>query len=394
MKKLLIATAILASISMTANAGVGRYDRSVSQFKAFSLQNKFDFACAMNAGSATLIDPYWVITANHVSGSKADGYENRVSCGTYKKDKNGKYITDKYVYAITDPDADFGEYAFRDPKGSDFSLVRLDTPIRGIKPAKLATNSMFPKDAFYEVTNIGFGNYNNRNGGQKFVQYSQVEKAWVAEYSFKPTYLEQSDLQWLVIHGDSGSGITFEKNGESYLFGEIGVQYNTEFGWADTFEDVADKVPWIDKMMKEHGFSYTEEVELDSVMWTSASPENVDDYHAYFSYWKADNIGMSETFWTDDGGLKTMAYADAGSSYSIEFVVPKDKNTPAFDLFVNGRAVAVNIDVNTAKTDALFLKVNTFKIDTDNINVEFKPVGDLTDKTKIVLDYFAVKAAK
>jgi len=165
MKKLLIATAVLASISMTANAGLARYDRSVSQHKTFALQSKFDFACAMNAGSATLIDPYWVVTANHVSGSKADGYENRVSCGTYKKDKNGKYITEKYVYAITDPNGKYGEYEFKDDK-YDFALVRLDTPIRGIKPAKLATEALFPKDKRYEVNSVGFGNYNNRNGGK------------------------------------------------------------------------------------------------------------------------------------------------------------------------------------------------------------------------------------
>ena len=393
MKKLLIATAVLASISVTATAGVGRYDRSVTQHKAFALQPKFDFACGMNAGSATLIDPFWVITANHVSGSKADAYKNTVACYSYKKDKNGKYSTVKSVSASTDPNGEFGEYEFRDPK-YDFALVRLDTPIRGIKPAKLATEEMFPKDKRYEVTEVGFGNYNGRNGGQKYVEYNEVDKKWLAEYSYKPDHFKQSDLQWLAIHGDSGSGITVERDGEFYLLGEIGLQYYTEFGWTDTFEDVAIKLPWIEKAMQEHGFSYTKEVELDSVMWTSSSPENKDDYHAYFSYWKAENVDFSETFWTDEGGLKTMVYAEAGSSYTIDFVVPKDKNTPTFDLFVNGRAVAVNIDVNTAKSDALFLKVNAFTIDSDNINVEFKPVGDLTGKTKVVLDYFAVKAAK
>lgn len=393
MKKLLIASAVLASISMTANAGVGRYDRSVSQHKAFSLQNKLDFSCHMNAGSATLIDPFWVITANHVSGAKSESYRNTVTCTSFEKDDDGKYTISKSVSASTDPNGEYGEYEFKDAV-YDFALVRLDTPIRGIKPAKLATEEMFPKDQRYEVNEVGFGNYNGRNGGKKYVEYNEVDKKWLAEYSFKPDHFKQSELQWLAIHGDSGSGITVEKDGEFYLLGEIGLQYYTEFGWTDTFEDVAIKLPWIEKAMKDHGFSYTEEVELNSVMWTSASPENADDYHAYFSYWKADNIGMSETFWTDDGGLKTMAYAEAGSSYTIDFVVPKDKNTPAFDLFVNGRAVAVNIDVNKAKSDALFLKVNAFKVDTNNIHVEFKPVGDLTGKTKVVLDYFSVKAAK
>ncbi|WP_232280794.1 hypothetical protein [Vibrio sp. 16] len=83
MNKLLIATAVLASFS--ANAGLGRADRSVQQHKEFALQSKFDFACHMNAGSATLIDPFWVITADHVSGAKSENYQNRVTCSSFEK---------------------------------------------------------------------------------------------------------------------------------------------------------------------------------------------------------------------------------------------------------------------------------------------------------------------
>lgn len=158
MKKLLIATAVLASLSV--NAGLTRFDRSVQQHKEFALQSKFDFACHMNAGSATLIDPFWVVTASHVSGSKSDGYQNTVTCYSYEKDEKGVYQQIKRKVASTDPAGQFGEYNFpyKNDRGfGDFALVRLDTPITDIKPAKLPKEGMFDYSKVYEVNQIGYG---------------------------------------------------------------------------------------------------------------------------------------------------------------------------------------------------------------------------------------------
>ncbi|MFA0284631.1 hypothetical protein AB4504_23705, partial [Vibrio sp. 10N.222.55.F12] len=88
-----------------------------------------------------------------------------------------------------------------------------------IKPAKLPEKGMFDHSEVYEVNSVGFGNYNGRNGGKKFVKYNDTDKKWLAEYKYNPVIMPQSDLQWLIIHGDSGSGITIERDGEFYIIG-------------------------------------------------------------------------------------------------------------------------------------------------------------------------------
>lgn len=397
MKKLIIATAILSSLSV--HAGVGRYDRSVTQHKEFALQSKFDFACHLNSGSATLIDPFWLVTANHVSGSKADNYENRASCGSFEKQANGVYKQILSESAKTDPNGQFGEYNFpyfNDRGFGDFALVRLDTPIRNIKPAKLPKEGMFDYSKAYEVYQVGYGNYNGRNGGTKQVIHSAEEDRWLAEYSHTPTTLEQTNLNWLAIHGDSGSGITAEIDGELYLIGEIGLQYSTSEigGWTDTFDDVIARLPFIHKTMKEHGFSYVEAVNYDFVKWTPTTQDTIEDLHAFYSTWRAHNFDFNDTYWTDDGGVVNTAYGQPGETYSIEIVIPKKKTTPAFDIFVEGRAVAVDINVNQAETNALLVTINAFKLEDDLINVEFKPVGDLSGKGNIAIDHFLIKAVK
>ncbi|CAK4075368.1 trypsin-like serine peptidase [Vibrio sp. 16] len=387
MNKLLIATAVLASFS--ANAGLGRADRSVQQHKEFALQSKFDFACHMNAGSATLIDPFWVITADHVSGAKSENYQNRVTCSSFEKDEDGVFHQVKSVSAITDPNGEYGEYEFTSPDGRDFALVRLDTPITGIKPAKLPVEGMFDPKEHYKVNQIGYGNYNGRNGGTKYV-YLDRHNRWVTPLVFDDAYTPQTDLQWHSILGDSGSGITVEKDGEFYLLGEIGIQIGARY-WFDTFENTLTRLDFIKQTMQTHGFSYVEEVKLDEVKWTPASPENSEDYHAYFSYWKAESFDFNGTGWYDNGGIYATAYATPGERYSIEFVVPKQAEIPAFDLIVDGRIVAANVDVNSFDSDAIKVTVNEFELKGDAIKVEMQPVGNLEGKGRIALDYFAIK---
>lgn len=390
MKKLILASAILATFS--AQAGIGKMDRSVTQHKEFALQSKFDFACHMNAGSATLIDPYWVITANHVSGAKSEGYRNTVTCSSFKKDENGVYQTVHSSRASTDPNGVWGEYEFTDGV-YDFALVRLDTPITGIKPAKLPEKGMFSYDEIYEVNTIGFGNYNGRNGGRKFVKYNDTDKKWLAEYKYDPVIMPQSNLQWLAIHGDSGSGITIERDGEFYILGEIGLQYYGELGWQDTYDDVIGRLDSIKHDMKTHGFSYTEVVELSDVKWTHETQNTVDELHAFYSYWRAENMDFNGTYWTEDGGIYNTVYAADGERYTFETVIPANPKAPAFDLFINGRQVAHNIK---ADKESLLLKVNAFEQKGDQMIVEFKPINiDKNNESveKILLDHFLVRHA-
>ena len=386
MRTIILASAILTAFS--AHAGIGKMDRSVSQHKAFALQKKFDFACHMNAGSATLIDPYWVITANHVSGAKSEGYENAVTCSSYEKDEEGKYKVIHTSRATTDPKGEWGEYEFTDGI-YDFALVRLDTPITGIKPAKLPEKGMFDYSEIYEVNSVGFGNYNGRNGGQKFVKYNENDKKWLAEYKYDPVILPQSDLQWLIIHGDSGSGITIEREGEFYIIGEIGLQYYGELGWQDTFDDVIGRLDSLNHDMKKHGFSYSESVELQNVKWTSTTQHDVDNLHAFYSYWKAKNMDFNNTYWTEDGGIYNTAYAASGAKYTFETVIPANPKAPAFDVFVNGRQVAHNIK---ADKESVFLKVNAFEQKGDQMVIEFKPLEKTNEK--ILLDHFLVRTAE
>lgn len=389
MKYLLLAASI--AVSCSVHAGVGRLDRTIAQHKDFSLQNKFDASCHMNAGSATLIDPYWVITANHVSGAKSENYKNTVTCYSYEKDSKGIYKVTKKVSASSDPKNDYGEYEFTYSDKSikeafDFALVRLDTPITDIKPVQLATEKEFPNVKFGDLItgNVnGFGNYNGRNGGTSTVKYDPRGDYWVSDHRPDKDSEMMSDLHWEVIHGDSGSGITVEKDGELYLLGEIGLTINAH----DTFENIITKADWIKTTMKQHSFSYYEDVVLADVRWSAYSPENSDDYQGYFSYWKAKNADFNLTQWTADGGLVAGMYGDAGEEYTVEMVIPKGKGVPVFDLYVEDKLVAVNVDVEHAKTDAVYLKVNAFILNDDIINIEWRPKG----KGKVILDHLAIK---
>ncbi|MEZ8291105.1 trypsin-like serine protease [Vibrio sp. 10N.237.312.B06] len=389
MKKLLVATAVLASFS--ANAGLTRLDRSVQQHKEFALQTKFDFACKMNAGSATLIDPFWVITASHVSGSKSDGYQNTVTCYSYEKDENGVYQQITHKVASTNPAGQFGEYNFpyKNDRGfGDFALVRLDTPITEIEPAKLPKKRMFDYSKVYQVNQIGYGNYNHRNGGTKQVMHSEYEDRWLAEYSYDFRTLEKADLNWLTIHGDSGSGITIEKDGELYLIGEIGLQYSTSEigGWTDTFDDVIARLPFIHKTMKEHGFSYAEPIDFDAIKWTSETQNDIDNLHAFYSYWRASNVDFNETKWLNDGSIQSAFYATESDSYTIETVI--EKGQKPFDVFIDGRQVAHNVD---ATDQALKLTLNAFKAKGDLVKVEFKLIEPGENLT---IDHFLVKSVE
>ncbi|PMH10470.1 trypsin-like serine peptidase [Vibrio splendidus] len=386
MKRIILASAIVATFS--AHSGLGKMDRSVTQHKTFALQTQFDFACHMNAGSATLIDPYWVITANHVSGSKSEGYENAVTCSSYEKDENGKFNVIHTSRATTDPDGEWGEYEFTDGI-YDFALVRLDTPITGIKPAKLPEKGMFNHSEVYEVNSVGFGNYNGRNGGKKFVKYNDTDKKWLAEYKYNPVIMPQSDLQWLIIHGDSGSGITIERDDEFYIIGEIGLQYYGELGWQDTFDDVLGRLDSLNKDMREHGFSYSKPVNLGDVRWTPSTQNSIEDLHAFYSYWKAGSMDFNGTYWTKDGGIYNTAYAQEGETYTFETVILANPKAPAFDVFVNGRQVAHNIK---ADKESLFFKVNAFEQKGDQMVIEFKPLEQTSEK--ILLDHFLVRTVE
>ncbi|EGU29299.1 trypsin-like serine peptidase [Vibrio scophthalmi] len=385
MKRLLLVLAVI--VSFTTSAGSGRTDRSITQHKEFALQTKFDFACGLNGGSATLIDPFWVITANHVSTAKADG-DNTLNCFSFEKDKNGEYKKIRHVVARAEQKNNLGEYEFpyfNDRGFGDFALVRLDTPVIGIKPARLPTRDMIDYDKTYTVTQIGFGNYDGRNGGNKQVIYSAYEDRWLAEYSHTPNVMQATELNWLAIHGDSGSGITIERDGEHYIIGEIGLQYSTqELGWSDTFDDVIARLPFIKETIKSQSFAYAEVIDFEQVRWEPQTQESIENLHAGFSHWWALNVDFNGTEWKESGELYSHIYADSGQIYSIEAVIPE--GIAAFDLFVNGRHVAHNID---ATEQSLKVTVNAFKQMTDLIKIEFRPINPTGER--IILDHLIVK---
>lgn len=385
MRKLILIPACLAAFSV--QAGLGKMDRSVTQHKEFALQQKFDFACQLNAGSATVIDPFWVITANHVSNSKSEG-NNVLTCASYEKDQHGVYQQIKRQVVTSNSTSEYGEYEFTDGV-YDFALVRFDTPIMNIEPAKLPKKDMFSYDETYQVNQVGFGNYNGRNGGTKEVRYNHTDRKWLAESNLAPSIMKETDLHWVAIHGDSGSGITIEHENEFYLLGEIGLQYYGELGWQDTFDDVIQRVDWIQKLMKEHGFSYAEPVALTTVMWDANSHKNISNAQAYYSAWTAHNMDFNQTYWRKDGGIVNTAYVQAGDRYTFETVIPKKPEMPAFDLYVNSRIVAHNIK---ADKQSLKLTVNAFTNQSDQLVIEFKPL--VANGTKIVIDHFLVKKAK
>ncbi|MFA0273918.1 hypothetical protein AB4500_20685, partial [Vibrio sp. 10N.222.48.A11] len=135
-------------------------------------------------------------------------------------------------------------------------------------------------------------------------------------------------------------------------------------------------------------FSYTKPVNLSDVKWTSTTQNDIENLHAFYSYWNADSMDFNGTYWTADGGIYNTAYAIEGEKYTFETVIPVNSKAPAFDVFVNGRQVAHNIK---ADKESLFLKVNAFEQKGDQLVIEFKPLQSTGEK--IMLDHFLVRKA-
>lgn len=378
-------------IALSVSAGTPRLDRSITHHKTFALQSKFNSSCSIGAGSGTLINPYWILTANHVSGSKKDNALNNVSCSKYERDDSGLFIKTYEEKSYTNPKGEDGEYEFifdKNEKGYpfyDFTLVRLDKPILNIKPAKLPEIGMFDYSKTYQVNQIGYGNYNGRNGGKKYVRYNSETERWKTEYNLINEILPISNLQWLTIHGDSGSGITVEKDGEQYVIGEIGQWATTDLGWAGSFDDVISKIDWIKETMNKYSLSYVENIDLIE-KWGPYSQDEIVNLYAYSSQFNSLNLNFTETNAKENGGYYNYFYAIDGERYTIEALIEEGIKSSNFDVFVNSKQVAHNISVTNRN---IKLIINPFTQHGESLIVEFIPIDKYREPLKI--DYLFVK---
>ena len=166
------------------------------------------------------------------------------------------------------------------------------------------------------------------------------------------------------------------------------MQYSTSEigGWTDTFDDVIARLPFIHKTMKDHGFSYAEPIDFDAIKWTPETQNDIDNLHAFYSYWRASNVDFNETKWLNDGSIQSAFYATESDSYTIETVI--EKGQKPFDVFIDGRQVAHNVD---ATDQALKLTLNAFKAKGDVVKVEFKLIEPGENLT---IDHFLVKSVE
>ncbi|MFM8577554.1 MAG: trypsin-like serine protease [Planctomycetaceae bacterium] len=151
----LVASAILAGLSASSWAGVIRDDRSdsvytgMAQNPAFAASGRLVIS-GTGTGSATLIAPDWILTAGHCAITE---HGPNTSQTFVISTPNGLVshpirVEEVYVHSgwIT------GGFSLQ--SGYDLALMKLQTPVVGVKPAVLETSANSIGKVF---TTVGFG---------------------------------------------------------------------------------------------------------------------------------------------------------------------------------------------------------------------------------------------
>lgn len=170
--------------------------------------------------TGTLIDPYWVVTATHVSSSKwsVQKFEEKTP-GNYTLIAEQKSLSD-----LADDPWGPSKFVIMDDTGepTDLVLFRLDNPFTIIKPATLLN----PHEHGWELGGV-LGYVPNRTG--KFIVTGSFRFRSDKDYSSwpnvgwltEPITDESTRFESSIAAGDSGSGVYIELGGKLYLTGAM-----------------------------------------------------------------------------------------------------------------------------------------------------------------------------
>lgn len=152
---------LMAALAHAAIAGTIRDDRDDSLYTGLASQPGFQASGYLRIGpagsggvaSGTLIDSVWVLTAGHCvvgeSGATATSWSFEVAGQTVTIPLENVYAPRDYISSGFD-------------SGYDVALLRLPTPIRGVRPAALSAGA---DEIGKVITSLGYGTTGNGRTG-------------------------------------------------------------------------------------------------------------------------------------------------------------------------------------------------------------------------------------
>lgn len=320
MKKLSIATAaILLSTPVSALTMFDDVDLYETSSMYHTLQGNGGIAVAKGSCcTGALIDPYWVITANHVSSS-------RWSVTKYKEEPEGIFNIVAQQKALLDLDNDpWGQAKFvikdRNGENVDLAMFKLNQPFTAIEPAKIYNFDEFGYDLGGRLGLVA-----NRSGRFQIMgtfthrtdkDYSQYDKvAWIDQ---DISGVPRTQFETQVRAGDSGSGLYVEREGEIYLAGLTSYRWASGSKRGQAGYSAAFYRKQIMQIMKDNAYIKT----------------------ATYHEWKADT-DMLESPYTYapvvEDSFSNAYSAEVGATYRVSFDV---NAMSTYDIEVEGRTIS------------------------------------------------------
>lgn len=182
----------------------------------------FGFTEVKSVCGATLIDPEWVLTAQHcldhgdgaisASAGRFKAKQLKVTVGRGARDSDGGE-TREIAEIVAKPEYD----PYSENSSNDLALLRLDKPITTIVPMPLDDDCALPGET---VTGAGWGQGEGEDDGSDLSNNIQESTSTVLGKHGNGNWLVTEPQQGRLMYGDSGAGLISQRaDGSAALVG-------------------------------------------------------------------------------------------------------------------------------------------------------------------------------
>lgn len=319
---------IVLSAGSSAFAIVVRHDRDDARYRELAVRYRGPVGQTGSGGHGTLIAKEWVLTAAHVVDDVSP-FQRFVTFGDKAYPVKAVYLHPSWT-------------AGRRGARNDIALIRLETPVKGVRPARLYEKG---DEAGKTIAFVGSGMTGDGNTGpvrgdgvwraaENMIERTEAH-AIVFRFDKPPA---GSDLEGISGPGDSGSPALLEEKGQLYVVGTSSSNSSPRggghctYGTIETYGRVSTALGWIRTTMRAPGkaadpWSAVErgipKGALGTVAMAYVKAMNSTDGNAFVAfsdrYWRADALAKApaderraraERSQADFGTYTVLAYAE------------------------------------------------------------------------------------